>query len=135
MITIILIILMAILDSTMDMNFNQYSSSIFSNTKVFNPQFWNPSVSWANKWKNGIHGDGEKFLGSSTVFVFLTDSWHLFKMLFLSLTFIALLTAPISGVFKIFDYILLNYLFNYFIYALIWGVFFQITESLLTKKA
>jgi hypothetical protein len=37
--------------------------------------------SWRNKWKNGYPADGERFWGSSTIFVWLTDGWHLFDFL------------------------------------------------------
>lgn len=46
-----------------------------------NHKFWNPKISWRNKWKNGYNYDGEKFLFSSTLLVFLTDAWHLFTTL------------------------------------------------------
>lgn len=39
--------------------------------------FWNKSVSWRRKWKDGNPDKGEAFLGSSTVFVMFTDGWHL----------------------------------------------------------
>lgn len=41
--------------------------------------FWNPKLSWKNKWKNGKKEEGEKFFLSSTILVFLTDGWHLMK--------------------------------------------------------
>ena len=37
----------------------------------------NPKLSWMNKWKNKDYKQGEKFIGSSTVFVMFTDLWHL----------------------------------------------------------
>ena len=48
-----------------------------------------------NKWKNGDPKQGERFLGSSTIFVGLTDAWHLSKLfhnltLFLGLFFLAI---------------------------------------------
>lgn len=46
-------------------------------------QFWNPAISWVNKW-----GDGERrerFPLSSTALVFLTDGWHLLKEIMLQL--------------------------------------------------
>lgn len=46
-----------------------------------NPNYWNKGVSWKNKWKNGNPEDGEKFPGSSTIFVSLTDGYHLFRTL------------------------------------------------------
>ena len=42
-----------------------------------NPCYWNPSISWHNKWQNGDPANGERFPGSSTIFVSLTDASHL----------------------------------------------------------
>ena len=44
-----------------------------------NDQFWDPQKSWHNKWKDGERANGEKFLGSSTVFVWTTDGYHLLR--------------------------------------------------------
>lgn len=41
--------------------------------------FWNPRLSWINKWKFQQVGKTERFFLSSTVLVFLTDGWHLMK--------------------------------------------------------
>lgn len=41
-----------------------------------NDQFCDPNISWRNKWKNGDPTQGEKYLGSSTVFVPFEDLWH-----------------------------------------------------------
>jgi len=49
--------------------------------KFKNQKFWNPGISWRNKWKNGDPSQGERFRFSSTFLVSLTDAWHLFKML------------------------------------------------------
>lgn len=46
-----------------------------------NKYWWNPSDSWPNKFKNGIESEGPKFIGSTTVFVFVTDAYHLFREL------------------------------------------------------
>ena len=42
-------------------------------------RFWNPAISWINKWKDGDPLKGESFWGSSRWFVSLTDAWHRFK--------------------------------------------------------
>jgi hypothetical protein len=55
-----------------------YAKSIFQKR---NPRFWNPNISWKNKWKNGEPEFGEAFWGSSTIFVSFTDAWHLFGMI------------------------------------------------------
>lgn len=56
-----------------------YSNSIFYHLK--NKLFWNPEISWKNKYKDGDPKKGEKFLFSTTLFVSLTDAWHLFKLI------------------------------------------------------
>lgn len=54
-----------------------YESSIFPRGSLF----WNPAISWRNKYKNGDSSQGPRFPGSTTIFVFLTDGWHLMKTL------------------------------------------------------
>lgn len=44
-----------------------------------NQNYWNPDSSWYNKWENGDPAQGENFIGSSTVFVWTTDAYHLFR--------------------------------------------------------
>ena len=76
----IFIIIAGILNSVMDVIQFKWSSSIFN--RITNPsliKYMNPSVSWKNKWKDDLKT--ERFIGSSTVFVFITDFWHLLKML------------------------------------------------------
>ena len=46
-------------------------------------QFWDPQVSWKNKWKEGSTTE-ERFKFSSTILVSLTDGWHLAKSLMLN---------------------------------------------------
>ncbi|QQR76817.1 hypothetical protein IPJ63_00925 [Candidatus Nomurabacteria bacterium] len=41
--------------------------------------YWNPDSSWYNKWANGDPNQGEAFPGSSTMFVWTTDGYHLFR--------------------------------------------------------
>lgn len=42
--------------------------------------WWRPEDSWRLKWKNGEPAQGERFPGSSTFLVSVTDAWHFFKM-------------------------------------------------------
>lgn len=44
-----------------------------------NDQFWNPALSWKNKYKNNDPAQGPKFVGSTNVFVFTTDAYHLLR--------------------------------------------------------
>ena len=52
--------------------------------KVFpnsSDQFWDPSISWENKYKNNNPLEGPKFFGSTTIFVGVTDSYHMTRTL------------------------------------------------------
>ncbi len=94
---LLLICFAGISEAIMDKIQFHYDKSFFSN-KNFNQKFWNPSESWKNKWKEDLKT--EKFLGSSSIFVFLTDAWHLFKFfrntfLFVGLPLIAFKTSHI----------------------------------------
>lgn len=60
----------------------KYTSSIFRFWK--NQQYFNPAISWKNKWKIVNEKAIEAFPGSSTVFVFLTDFFHLCQFVFLN---------------------------------------------------
>lgn len=58
---------------TIHYHYDQFKSR-FPNA---NDRFWNPDISWRNKYKNGDVSQGERFPGSSTTFVFTTDAKHL----------------------------------------------------------
>ena len=46
-----------------------------------NDQFWNPAISWKNKYQNGDPAQGEKFPLSKSVLVFTTDGYHLTRFI------------------------------------------------------
>ena len=95
-----------------------------------NPQFWNPVESWRNKWKKGFVYKveenkeeyswernprfGERFPGSSTVFVFLTDAWHLLKEIMISSLILSIVIMSNSE------------WYFFFIYRSVFGVVFEI---------
>ena len=76
-IPLFLMILAGVCNSVMDTLQFRFSSSIFARAK--NQQYWNPQLSWRNRWTNGDAAQGDRFPGSSTCFVAATDAWHLFK--------------------------------------------------------
>ena len=91
-IIIFLVISAAFSNSVMDTLQFRYNKSIFASDS-FNQEFFNPKISWKNKWKDGDSKKGEKFLGSSTVFVMFADAWHLaqfFMFTFFELIFITM---------------------------------------------
>jgi hypothetical protein len=91
-------------NSIMDILFANYEGSIFALRN--NPLFWNPQVSWKNKWAQPFSQPTEdkwyyfgflppykeRFPYSSTIFVFLTDGWHLAKALMLLCIMLSVVT-------------------------------------------
>lgn len=95
---IILISIAGISKAIMDNIQFHFNRSIFNQLK-YNQKFWNPTLSWENKYKEGSMTE-PKFFGSTTYFVFTTDAWHLFQMLMLLCLFIGIaITSFYSGSF------------------------------------
>lgn len=55
--------------------------------------FWDSATSWKLKYKGGDSTAGPAFLGSTTVFVALTDAWHLTNALSWACADVAFLLA------------------------------------------
>ena len=85
---LLFVVAASIAEAIMDKTQFHYDKSIFSQDK-YKQTFWNPNLSWVNKWKDNS-GKEEKFLGSSSIFVFTTDAWHLFKFFRNTFLFIGL---------------------------------------------
>ncbi len=80
--TIILVTIAGLSSSAMDKLQFHYYTSIF---RFLPSQFWNPEVSWKNKYINKDSTLGRrKILGTLNVPVFLTDGWHLLKAIHLN---------------------------------------------------
>lgn len=75
-------------DAMQDTVAYHYDTSVFRNAK--HRQWFDPSISWRNKWKDGDAGKGERFFGSSTFLVWLTDFWHFMKAVKIALLWSAL---------------------------------------------
>ncbi len=79
---VIVIIIIASLKAIMD---------ALAHGKLFKGNsFWDESIAWKNKWKDGDRSKGEKYIGSSTVFVFATSGWHLVQEVLILLIFLVL---------------------------------------------
>lgn len=75
-----------------------YDKSVFS--EMENQQFWNPEISWKNKYQNYDEGDtSPAFFGSTTFYVGVTDAWHLFQTIqyFMLFAFMYLLALEFLG--------------------------------------
>lgn len=122
MITLVLIALAGALNATYEILFVAYKYSIFKN---LNPQYWDPKTSWIYKWKYPLAPapkrwyyfgfqprHEERFPYSSTIFVGLTDAWHLFKAIMLGCLMIAIVSyTPIFS--PLLDIILLYCIFTF----------------------
>ena len=86
-----------------------------------NSFFWNPTLSYVNKYKDNNPKKGAKYFGSTTFLVFTTDAWHLMKWLrnvtfFSSLLFIDSITILgclfLYGINRIGFYLVYNILYK-----------------------
>lgn len=123
----LILILSAISKAVMDTCACCFTTSIFKNK---NPLFWNYKISWKNKWKNGDPTQGEKFWGSSTIFVSFTDAWHLFQHFFLLTIFLIPIIYSqcypiINWYWMVTDFLLIYTIFN---------IIFEITYRIFNKK-
>jgi len=71
-----------------------HTPKFFERFKKANKQFWDPSLSWYNKYKNGDPAQGPKFFQSTQFFVGFTDGYHLLRLFRNIFTILAILTFP-----------------------------------------
>ena len=132
MITLFLLFLAGALNATMDVLSFRYKTSIFSKyTKL--QEFFNPQESWVNKYKNNNPELGPKFFGSKTFLVFLTDAWHLAKMVMITAFTLAIVFYnPVIVTESIFVNIVANLLLMRVVFSATFELFFS--KILIKKK-
>jgi hypothetical protein len=112
---IILVSIAGVSKAIMDNLQFHFNRSIFKfNPVKYNQQFWDPTLSWQNKYKEGSMTE-PKFFGSTSYFVFITDAWHLFQMFMFICLFTGIaITAFYSGsfIFMILKVIILRLFFG-----------------------
>lgn len=64
------------LDGTIESINYHYHNGFKRQVQNANDQFWNPELSWKNKYQNGDPAQGPKFFASTTALVFTTDGYH-----------------------------------------------------------
>ena len=97
-------------------------------TEVFgNPKFWDNSLSWRNKYRNGDPAQGAKFPLSTTALAWTTDGYHLSRMIRNS-TMIAAITIQIGEPKRWYYYIA-----EAVIYYLTYQLGFTITYDIIFK--
>jgi hypothetical protein len=98
---------------------HHYENSIFSR---YNPNFWNPTLSGSNKWKNGDRKQGERFFLSSTLLVVLTEGWHIGE--FINVLFIICSTSLFTIQFG-----LIGVIISRVVYGLSFTLFYHIFDK------
>jgi hypothetical protein len=123
------IILASISEAIMDKLQFHYHKSIFKQNPVkYDQAFWDASLSWQNKYKEGSMTE-PKFYGSTTLFVFTTDAWHLFKFLRNVFLFIGLPLMSIGPI-----NILISIIVARVVYGLVFTYFFDKVLSIKQLK-
>ena len=134
MISLLLVALAAICNALMDTISFHYKQSIFTK---YNPQWWNPAISWKNKYVDyskfaeytGKVSKLEKRIFILNLFsikypTFLTDAWHFFKSLMIVLLgFAIVLYNPVVNIYV--DIILVG---------LAWNLTFNVFYNKIFKK-
>ena len=131
MLSVLFLSLAGICNAIMDTILFNWDKSIFKGSKL---EWWaNPEVSYKNKWKNHSNSeDGEKFPGSSTIFVFITDLWH-FAQSFM-ITFFVLGVLLYDGIVVIKGYPLVSLLIDFVILKGVFSLTFELFWSKILKK-
>lgn len=98
-----------------------YTQSFARNWRA---QYWNPAISWRNKYKRDASGElirplKPRFFGSNTFLVFLTDAWHLFK--FLQAALLRLLMVWLVVSLELFS-VQSKSLYVAGVYLILWGI-------------
>jgi hypothetical protein len=120
---VLLFFFAGVFNACMDVSRTRYDTSVF---RFWRNQNWvNPALSWPNKWKpDSRTGD----LIMSTVLVWVTDFWHLCKMLMIiCFTLGAVFYQPVFGFSKWW----LDLLILYFTFT---GTFELFFSKVLIKK-
>lgn len=132
MLSILFLALAGMCNAIMDkINFH-WDESIFKGSKL---DWWaNPEVSYKNKWKNNSNStDGEKFPGSSTVFVWVTDLWH-FAQSFMITFFVLAVLFYGDGIVNLFDTTWINMVCDLIILKGAFSLSFELFWSVILKK-
>ncbi len=123
-------ILAAICNAVMDTLAHHYSTSIFTK---YDPKFWNPKISWKNKYKKGVKALGPAFFLSTGMLVAFTDGWHLFKSTMIVLLASSVILFSHAHFIHILNNIWLNGLCWMCIYGIAWNVPFSFMYNKVLK--
>jgi hypothetical protein len=115
-----LIFLAGLFEACMDSLQFHFETSVFSKLKY--QYFWNPEISWKNKYRDHDPTKGEDFPGSTTLFVAVTDGWHLSKGLRTLSIFMGLLLISID---QQTDFLVLYFILSRILFGISFTLFFN----------
>ena len=132
MISILFFILAGICNAIMDkINFH-WDESIFKDSRF--EQWSNPLYSYKNKWKNKSNSlDGERFPGSSTIFVWTTDLWHLAQSLMISFFILGGIFYA-DGLIDVYETQWINTVIDFIIFKIVFSSTFELFWSIVLMK-
>lgn len=125
--TISFIILGSGFNAVTDVLDHHYSDSVFSE---YNEQYWNPAVSWTNKYIDGDKSQGRKqwhiIFFNLPIPVVWSDAWHLFKMLWIVMMLLAI-AINLSKEFW-------EKVYWFFLLGILWNAVFELFYSKILRK-
>jgi hypothetical protein len=132
MLSVLFLALAGMCNAVMDKIVFHWDDSVFKGSKL---DWWaNPEVSYKNKWKNNSNSSGgEKFPGSSTVFVWVTDLWHFAQSFMISFFVLAALFYG-DGIINYFDNNWFNIFIDFIILKSAFSLTFELFWSVILKK-
>ena len=132
MLSVLFLVLAGMCNAVMDKIVFHWDDSVFKGSKL---DWWaNPEVSYKNKWKNNSNSSGgEKFPGSSTVFVWVTDLWHFAQSFMISFFVLGALFYG-DGIINYFDNNWFNIFIDFIILKSAFSLTFELFWSVILKK-
>ena len=95
-----------------------------------NDQWWNPTISWRNKYIDGDPKKGLRFKGIWGGLSNFLDAWHFFKMTQIFLIVFSIISFPFSFKICFFD----SYFWNELIWVIIFGVAWNVPFNIFFTK-
>ena len=122
MILVLLVVIIAISQAIEDILQYKHHLSIFSNAGQYS--FWGKD-SWIRKYKYGNHALGPKFFGSTTFLIWLTDGWHMVKMIWMVTVFVAIVFLDAYTQTLVWYYNLLEVVVLLLVYGSVFELFYR----------
>ena len=127
--TLLLLALAGVFNAIMDGLKHHYYDGVFDKIGEKHKWFhyWAAPGSYKNKYKSRDPKQGPAFFGSTTIFVFTTDAWHFFQMLWR--TSFTLAVKPHINTDTVWDP-----MYNFTLFSILYLVMFNVFYEYLLRK-